>query len=115
MALMLVSCSSDRLFLEDATSALQASNADMTGRWMLSAPDAPSCGMNFGGASGAREGVIEPDGGCPGTFFTSRHWTFEQGTLVIDDYDHKPLAHFTFANGRFAGQSTAGAPITLAR
>ncbi len=82
---------------------------------MLSAPEAWSCGMNFSGVPGAREGVIEPDGGGPGEFFASRHWAFEQGTLVIDDYDHNPLAHLTFADGRFAGQSSAGHAGTLAR
>ena len=29
----------------------------MAGRWMLAAPNAPTCGMNFTGAPGAREGT----------------------------------------------------------
>ena len=29
--------------------------------------------------------------------------------------DNQPLAHLTFANGRFEGQATAGMPVTLSR
>ncbi len=98
--------------LENATPA--APPAEMAGRWMLAAPDAPSCGMNFGGAPGAHQGTVTPEGGCPGKFFTSERWTLEQGTLLINDRANQPLAHLTFANGRFEGQDTAGMAVTLA-
>ena len=86
----------------------------MAGRWMLSAPNAPPCGMEFEGEPGQQQGAIDPDGGCPGNFFTSRHWTFGAGhTLTIADHDNQPLAQLNLAEGRFAGQSTAGMPVTL--
>ena len=69
--------------------------------------------MNFGGAPGAQQGTITPDGGCPGKFFTSRRWTLDQGALTINDYENQPLAHLNFANGRFEGQATTGMPVTL--
>jgi hypothetical protein len=81
----------------------------------LSAPDAPSCGMNFAGAPNAHDGTIAPEGGCPGKFFTSRHWTLRQGGLTINDHENQPLAQLTFANGHFEGQADAGAPVTLGR
>jgi len=87
----------------------------MTGRWILSAPNAPSCGMNFAGAPAGHEGSIEPEGGCPGNFFTSRHWTLEQGALTISDHENQPLAHLSFAADHFEGQATAGTPVTLSR
>ena len=85
----------------------------MAGRWILAAPNAPSCGMNFAGAPGAREGTISPEGGCPDKFFMSRRWTLEQGALMIVDEDNQPLATLSYADGRFEGQSTAGVPVTL--
>jgi hypothetical protein len=99
-----------------------APNVAMAGRWMLSAPAAPSCGMRFtqanpqAGATGnAMGGSIAPEGGCPGNFFTSRHWAFESGRLVIRDHNSEPLAQLAFADGHFTGQSTAGMPVTLTR
>ena len=87
----------------------------MAGRWMLTAPNAPSCGMNFGGVLGVQEGTLVPEGGCPEKYFLSRSWTLDQNTLVIKDDSGQPLAKLNFANGRFDGQSTAGTPVTLAR
>ncbi len=87
----------------------------MAGRWILAAPNAPTCGMNFGGAPGAQRGTIAPEGGCPGNFFTSRHWTLDQGVLMIDDEENQPLAQLTFAGGRFEGRATAGMAVTLTR
>jgi hypothetical protein len=97
------------------TPGAQATNADMTGWWMLSAPNAPPCGMEFDGAPGAREGTIMPDGGCPGNFFMSRRWALDHGSLVINDKESNPLARLNSAGGRYEGQSTAGTPVTLAR
>jgi hypothetical protein len=88
---------------------------DMNGRWLLSAPNSPACGMTFREAAGGQEGTIAPEGGCPGNFFTSRHWAFEQGALVIKDHNMAPLAHLSFAGGRFQGKAETGTQITLAR
>jgi hypothetical protein len=90
-------------------------NAEMAGRWILEAPNAPSCGMNFSGASGAQRGNVMPEGGCPGNFFTSRHWTLDQGALIINDDENQPLASLTFTGGRFEGQANAGMAVTLTR
>src|SRR5437016_1352257 len=59
---------------------------DMAGRWQLSSPSGGACVMTFGSTPGSAEGTIAPEGGCPGNFFTSRKWTFEQGSLVIRDH-----------------------------
>src|SRR3974377_561407 len=57
--------------------------AEMAGRWMLSSPAGGACGMRFTGPPGAVDGTIAPEGGCPGNFFTSRRWAFDQNALVI--------------------------------
>jgi hypothetical protein len=114
IALMLAGCAGGRFsFGDQAASAPPVS--DMSGRWILAAPNAPSCGLNFGGAPGGREGRVSPEGGCPDKFFMSRRWTFEQDTLVINDEDNTPLAQFKLAGERFEGRSAAGTPITLIR
>jgi hypothetical protein len=87
----------------------------MNGRWILTTPNAPSCGMNFAGAAGGQDGTIAPEGGCPGNFYTSRHWTLAQGRLTIDAQNNQPLAQLTFADGRFEGKATAGLALTLSR
>ncbi len=115
IALVLAGCSGERFSFGDSVPAAQTPNSDMSGRWMLSAPNAPPCGMEFGGAPGAHEGTIAPDGGCPSNFFMSRRWALEQDALVISDKESNPLARLNIAGGRFAGQSTAGVPVTLAR
>ncbi len=91
--------------------------SDMTGRWMLSAPNAPPCGMDFQGVPGQPQGTVTPDGGCPGNFYMSRRWTFTQDTLTltIADEDNQPLGQLALGDGRFTGKSTAGTPLTLQR
>jgi hypothetical protein len=101
--------------LSSGTSTMTQPAADMTGRWLLSAPNAPSCGMAFNGAPGAREGTIAPEGGCPARFFTSRHWVYEQGQLVIKDHNNEPLAKLSYTGTRFEGPATAGMTVTLSR
>ena len=113
MALTLAGCTSGQ-FGSAAPEAAQTLDS-MAGRWMLAAPNAPVCGMNFGGAPGAREGTVAPEGGCPEKFFMSRRWTFEQDKLTINDRDNNPLAQLNSVGGRYEGQSTAGTPVTLAR
>jgi hypothetical protein len=87
----------------------------MAGRWILAAPNAPTCGMNFTGAPGARTGNISPEGGCPGNFYLSRRWALDQDALVINDDENNPLARLPSADGRFEGKSTAGLSISLTR
>ena len=112
MAVMLSACAT-----EQGPAPTPTPQSDMSGRWLLSAPNAPPCGMEFGGAPGQVDGSIVPDGGCPGKFFTSKRWTFAQDTLtlIIADRDNAPLAQLTLVGGRFTGKSTAGLPVTLSR
>ena len=114
-ALMLAGCAGQNFSLGGATSAAEAPDLSMPGRWMLAAPNAPSCGMNFSGPAGAHDGNVAPEGGCPGKFFTSRSWSLAQNALLIKDNTGAPLANFNYANGRFDGQTTAGTPVTLSR
>ena len=71
--------------------------------------------MTLGNAPGADQGTIAPEGGCPGKFFTSRKWTFENSALMIRDHKGEPLAQLSFANGRFTGRASAGGELTLSR
>ena len=88
---------------------------DLAGRWTFSAEGGASCAMNFTAAQGA-EGGIRPEGGCPANFYTSRKWSFEEGSLVIQDHTGAPLARLRTASaGRFEGQTTTGQPVTLSR
>ena len=93
----------------------QATTDVMAGRWILGAPNAPTCGINFSGAPGAQQGTLLPEGGCPEKFYLSRAWVLGQGTLTIIDDSDQPLAQLDFVNGRFSGTSASGMPVTLAR
>ncbi len=111
IALLLSGCASEPL----GGSAAPTPDFGMVGRWKLAAPNAPSCGMIFAAAPGAREGKVAPEGGCPGKFFTSRRWKLEQAGLVIIDDENQPLAKLSYADGYFDGQSNAGMLVTLTR
>jgi len=113
MALMLAACASE----QGPTPPTPLPQNDMTGRWMLAAPNAPACGMEFDGTPGQQSGTIRPEGGCPGNFFMSKRWTFTQDTLTltIADEDNQPLAQLALGDGRFTGKSTAGLPVSLSR
>jgi hypothetical protein len=113
----LAHCSSDRQAnLGASTTPATATTVAMAGRWILSAVNGGSCGMSFGGDPGAREGTIAPEGGCPGRFFTSRKWTYEQRVLVIQDHRGQALAQLSpSAPDRFEGKSSIGPAVTLAR
>jgi len=88
----------------------------MAGRWQLAAAGSNPCVMNFGGAPGEGEGTIAPEGGCPGNFYTSRKWTFEQSSLVIRDHNGQPLGQLALASpGRFDGKAASGLQLTLNR
>jgi Protease inhibitor Inh len=115
VASMLAGCSGERAPLGEIASASNVPTDDMAGRWVLAAPNAPTCGMNFSGLPGAHEGSVVPEGGCPEKFYMSRHWSSTQDTLLINDDENHALAHFSFTDGRFSGQSTAGTPVTLTR
>ncbi len=86
------------------------------GRWQLAAPGLSQCAMTFGAAQGEGEGTIAPEGGCPGNFYTSRKWSFEQGSLVIRDHNGQPLGQLAqAAPGRFYGKATNGQQVLLSR
>jgi hypothetical protein len=89
---------------------------NLAGRWLFSSPGRGQCHMTFGAASAtAAQGTIAPEGGCPGKFFTSRKWTYEQSGLVMRDHNSQPLAHLSGGASQFTGKSTAGEPVTLIR
>jgi Protease inhibitor Inh len=88
---------------------------DLTGRWKLTAAAGGACFMNFGHMPGAAQGTIAPEGGCPGNFYTSRKWTFEQGALIIRDHKSEVLAELSFSAGHFEGHQTGGGALSLSR
>jgi hypothetical protein len=71
--------------------------------------------MTLGDSPGSAQGTIAPAGGCPGSFFTSRKWTFEHEMLVIRDHKGEALAQLSFSGGHFEGQGKDGAMLTLSR
>jgi hypothetical protein len=120
----LAGCTGDRLAANRPEPAVAAAAppkpapppVDMGGRWTLTGASGGTCTMNIGGPHGASEGSIAPEGGCPGSFFTSRKWVFEQDTLIIRDHKGQPLGRLAFtAPGRFEGLATTGVAISLAR
>jgi hypothetical protein len=89
---------------------------EMSGRWRLASPGRGECAMTFQAVPGAVDGTIAPEGGCPGNFFTSRKWGFEQANLVIRNHNGEPLAQLTLAAAtRFDGNSVTGESVTLTR
>jgi len=118
--LVLSGCAGERLSFGGQPEPLYTGSVrpqvDMSGRWVLVSPGRGQCNMNFGGGPGAPNGGIAPEGGCPGNFFTSRNWNFEQAGLILRDHTGQPLAQLSAAgNTRFDGRSVAGEPITLYR
>jgi Protease inhibitor Inh len=112
MALLLVGCAGEQFA---APAPKPTPKIAMAGRWTLSEPGLPPCGMNFEGAPGSTQGDIHPEGGCPGDFFMSRSWQLDGGKLTIDDYRENALATLELARGGFKGKTTAGMPLSLAR
>jgi len=117
VAFALAACASEQASTGSSPTATPQAplDASMTGRWILSAPNAPSCGMEFRGPVGARNGAISPDGGCPANFYMSRRWVMQGSVLTIADEENQPLAELRPGSIRFEGQSTGGMPITLSR
>jgi Protease inhibitor Inh len=67
-------------------------------------------------AAGKAEGTTAPEGACPGNFFTSRRWVFDQGALVIRNHRGEALVQPALAApGRFEGQARTGEQVSLAR
>jgi hypothetical protein len=88
----------------------------MAGRWRLVSAGGGACGMTFAAPAGATEGTIAPEGGCPGNFFTSRRWLFEQGSLAIRDHTGQTLTRLKQdSTGRFEGETAKGEIVWLAR
>jgi hypothetical protein len=122
--LTLAACSSDRLGVIESSAPApgpvpvgpSAPPVNLAGRWLLSSPGRGQCNVTLGAATAtASQGTIAPEGGCPGKFFTSRKWTYEQSGLVIRDHNGQPLAHLSGGGAQFTGKSTAGEPVTLIR
>ena len=89
---------------------------NLAGLWLLSSPGRSQCRMTFGAATPAVvEGTIAPQGGCPGKFFTSRKWTYDQTGLTMRDHTGQPLAQLSGNGGAFDGKATTGEPVTLSR
>jgi hypothetical protein len=89
---------------------------DMAGRWQLASTAGGACAMVFAATPGTGEGTIAPQGGCPGKFFTSRRWLYEQDTLIIRDHKGEPLARLAFSPpARFEGQAAPGETISLTK
>jgi hypothetical protein len=88
----------------------------LAGRWQLSSPGRGQCNMTFG-ASGpaAADGTIAPEGGCPGKFYMSRKWTYDQTGLTLRDHNGQPLAQLAGEGGGFQGKATSGEPVALMR
>jgi hypothetical protein len=89
---------------------------DMAGRWQLASTAGGACAMVFAATPGSGEGTIAPQGGCPGKFFTSRRWLYEQDALIIRDHKGDPLARLAFSPpARFEGQAAPGETISLTK
>jgi hypothetical protein len=122
--LALAGCTGDRMIGFEAPGSGAAPAAAqpgtppvaMAGRWLLSSSGGGQCHMTFGAASAAAiTGTIAPEGGCPGKFFTSRKWSYEQGALVMRDHNGKLLAQLSAAAGSFDGKAASGEPVMLMR
>lgn len=112
VVLTLTGCAGERVALESGPA-----QKDLTipGRWILAAPNAPTCGLEFRGAPASQSGAVSPDGGCPGNFYVSRRWSMNDGTLTVTDAENQPLAYFKLVGDRYEGQSANGVPMTLSR
>ena len=131
VAVLLAGCDLSRLGSTNDTSSPTAVAAapekpapppvNMAGRWFLASTDGRKCAMTFANAAAANApptgapGTIAPEGGCPGKFFTSRSFVFDQaGALVIRDHTGAPLGQLTMAgSSRFEGQADEGDHQTM--
>jgi hypothetical protein len=88
---------------------------DLAGRWRLTAAAGGGCAMTLGATAGAAQGSIAPEGGCPGNFFTSRKWTYENDNLIIRNHKGEPLAQLSFTGGHFEGKDSGGGTLSLSK
>ena len=97
-----------------ATGGPPANN--LGGKWMLTAPGADSCMMNFGAQPDAIEGTIAPDRGCPFNFPASRKWSYTAAGLIIHDHNTLPLAKLSpVGPDRYEGRTSDGQEVMLSR
>src|SRR3954451_23867883 len=90
-------------------SAPSAPPVSLAGRWQLSSPGRGQCHMTFGSAAPtAVEGTIAPEGGCPGKFYMSRKWSYDQAGLTMRDHNGQPLAQLAGDGGTSPGRPTSG-------
>jgi len=117
--LALAACGSERFTGLDSgvlSSQPSAPPAAMAGRWLFSSPSRGQCNMTFGASSpAAADGTIAPEGGCPGKFYMSRKWTYDQTGLTLRDHNGQPLAQLAGEGGNFQGKATSGEPVALMR
>jgi hypothetical protein len=119
--LALAGCSGAGLDLTGSTSAPvvaapAAPPVNMSGRWLFSSPGRGQCHMTFGSAAPtAIEGTIAPEGGCPGKFYMSRKWAYEQGAIMMRDHNGQPLAQLSSEGPGYQGKATSGEAVTLLR
>jgi hypothetical protein len=86
------------------------------GKWMLTAPGADPCVMNFGAQPDAIEGTIAPDRGCPFNFSASRKWSHTAAGLIIHDHNALPLAKLSpVGPDRYEGRTSDGQEVMLSR
>jgi hypothetical protein len=121
-SLALAGCNTDGLGSGDSGkssnsfSQPSAPPTPLAGRWQFSSPGRGQCNMNFGAANAtAAEGTIAPEGGCPGKFYMSRKWTYDQNGLTMRDHNGQALAQLSGEGGRFDGKAAGGEPVALAR
>jgi hypothetical protein len=71
--------------------------------------------MTFVAGAGS-DGAVQPEGGCPGKFFTSRKWSLEGGAVVIRNHNNEPLARLTaISPTRYEGRTAGGQQLSLVR
>ena len=121
-SLALVACNTDGLRPNSGAGSSMFSSqpsapaTPMAGRWLFSSPGRGQCNMTFGAANAAAsEGTVAPEGGCPGKFYMSRKWTYDQNGLTMRDHNGQPLAQLSGGGGRFDGKAASGEPVALAR
>lgn len=122
-ALTLAGCSIDMPGFSSTPAATTAQppqsaapSVSLAGRWQLSSPGRGQCNMTFGaGGPATADGTIAPEGGCPGKFYMSRKWTYDQAGLTMRDHNGQPLAQLSGEGGSFQGKATSGEPVALMR
>jgi hypothetical protein len=114
-ALMLAACSTGGGVLLDASEqSAPGAPLSLAGRWMLAAPNAPACGVEFR-SRGGQAGDLTPDGGCPGNLYLSRRWALADGTLTITSENDDALAQLQSRGEHFEGKTADGLPLVLSR